>query len=254
MRENKTKTKLRRAEPVLGVIAPYEDPAIAETIGLIGFDFYMIDGEHAAVNPAQAQQIVRACEAVEITPLARVRSNDPKLLLQFLDAGVMGIMMPGLLNEEDVQSFVEAVKYPSLGTRGLGPIRAADYMMGSMSQAEYVSFANEQTLVLPQFEDIQALDHLPEMVKVEGVDGFVIGPRDLAMSMGFYDGPNHPEVKEVIDQAFDIVLGAGLALGTVAGTGEAAKALSERGAKFCLNSVQNLIKSSGSAFLDAAHT
>lgn len=252
MRENLVKRKLRNGEPVFGVIAPNLDPIVAEVIGLIGFDFYMLDGEHGAIGPAQAQEIVRACEAVGITPLARVRSHDPKLLLQFLDAGVMGVMMPGLMNAADVRAFVAAVKYPPLGTRGLGPIRAADYMVGSTPQAEYVAFANEQTLILPQFEDIQALEHLPEMVQVEGIDGFMLGPRDLAMSMGFFDGPKHPEVREVLDQAFDIILGAGLELGTVAGTGEAAKALIERGARICLNSVANLLKASGQAFLAEA--
>jgi 4-hydroxy-2-oxoheptanedioate aldolase len=121
-----------------------------------------------------------------------------------------------------------------------------------MSQKEYVAFANEQILVLPQFEDVQALDHLPEMASVQGVDAFVIGPRDLAMSMGFYDGPNYPEVKDAIDQALGIILDAGLDVGTVAGTGEAASALIERGVRICLNSVANLIRSSGLSFLQQA--
>ena len=254
MKENVVKHKLGNDEPVFGVIAPNRDPVVAEVIGHIGFDFYMVDGEHGAIGPADAQNIVRTCEAVGITPLARIRSNDSKLILQFLDAGVMGVMMPGLMNADDVRAFVEAVKYPPLGMRGLGPIRAADYMMGPMSQGEYVPFANEQTLVLPQFEDIRALDYLPEMVQVEGVDGFMIGPRDLAMSMGYYDGPNHPEVQAVIDQVFDIILDAGLVLGTVAGTGEAAKALVERGVKICINSAANLIRSSGRPFLEQARS
>jgi 4-hydroxy-2-oxoheptanedioate aldolase len=214
----------------------------------------MMDGEHGAINPAEIENMVRACEVVGITPLARIRGNDAKLILQFLDAGVMGVMMPGLMNGDGVRAFVEAVKYPPLGMRGLGPIRAADYMMGPMSQAEYVSFANEQTLVLPQFEDIRVLNYLSEMVQVEGVDGFIIGPRDLAMSMGYYDGPNHPEVQAVIEQVSSVVLDAGLILGTVAGTGKAAKALTERGARICLNSVRNLIATSGKSFLKIARS
>jgi 4-hydroxy-2-oxoheptanedioate aldolase len=252
MKENLVKRKLRNDEPVFGVIAPNSDPVIAEVIGHVGFDFYMMDCEHGPIGPSQAQEIVRACEATGITPLARVRGNDTKLILQFLDAGVMGVMMPGLTNAQDVQTFVEAVKYPPLGRRGLGPIRVAEYMMGTMSQEEYIAFSNDQTLVLPQFEDIQALRNLGEMVQVKGVDAFVIGPRDLAMSMGFYDGPRHPEVQEKIDQVFDIVLQAGLDLGTVAGTGEAAKELVRRGARICINSVANLIRSSAKLFLEQA--
>ena len=87
------------------------------------------------------------------------------------------------------------------------------------------------------------------MCQVAGIDGFIIGPRDLAMSMGFMDGPAHDEVKEVIDQIFKIVLAAGLVIGTVAGTGDQAKALIEKGALFCLNSVQGLIKSAATQFI-----
>jgi 4-hydroxy-2-oxoheptanedioate aldolase len=252
VRRNQAKTKLRNGESIFGVIAPNADPVDAEIVGYIGFDFYMMDGEHGSIGPQEALGIVRACEAVGITPLARVRSNDPKLVLQFLDSGVMGIMMPGLLTPEDVDAFVNSVKYPPIGTRGLGPIRAADYMLGHMTQAEYVTFANDQTLVLPQFEDADAIELLPEMAKVNGVDGFVIGPRDLAMSMGYIDGPNHPEVQEVIDRAVEFVLEAGLYLGMVAGTGEAARGVQERGARICLNSVAGLLRASGRLFLEQA--
>lgn len=254
MRENRVRKKLHDGQPVLGVISAMHDPIIAETIGLIGFDFYLMDCEHGSIGQIQAEQIVRACEAVAITPLARVRDNDAKLVSQFLDSGVMGIVMPGLTSVDDVRSLVAAVKYPPLGVRGLGRVRAADYLLGSLGQADYVSFANEQTLVFPQFEDIKALGNLREMVQIEKVDGFMIGPLDLAMSMGFCDGPDHPEVKAVIDQVFDIVLGAGLALGAVAGTGEAAKALTVRGAKICVSSVQNLIATSGKSFLSRAQS
>lgn len=252
MIENRVKTRLGNREPVFGVIAPNHDPIVAEVIGRVGFDFYMLDGEHGSIGPAQAENIVRACEAVGITPLARVRSTDPKLLLQFMDAGIMGVMMPGIETADDVKRLVDAIKYPPMGTRGLGPVRAADYMLGPMPQAKYVSYANEQTLVLPQIEDINAVKHLEEMARVEGIDGFIIGPRDLAMSMGYYDGPGHDEVKTVINNIFEIVLGSGLVLGTTAGTGEEAKALVERGALICLGSVSGLLKSAATTFFRAA--
>jgi 4-hydroxy-2-oxoheptanedioate aldolase len=249
MKENAVKRKLVQKQPVAGVISPSPDPGFAEIIGLLGFDFYMVDGEHAALGPSEVLNIVRACEVVGVTPLARVRSVEPKLLLQFMDTGVMGVMMPGIEDADDVRRLVAALKYPPLGERGLGPIRAADFFLGPMSQAEYVSFANEQTLVLPQIEDIEAVKHLDEMLQVEGVDGFIVGPRDLAMSMGFPDGPNHDEVQAVIEDVYETVLASGLVLGTVAGTGEAAKALVERGLLFCLTSVNGLVKSAAVPFL-----
>ena len=249
MKENNIKQKWANNEAVLGAISNSSDPTISELCGWSGLDFYMIDGEHSPVTTSEVQNIVRACELSGTVPLARIRSNDPKLILQFIDAGIMGVMMPGIMNASDVENFVKAMKYPPMGERGLGPARAWDYGFGKMSQADYVKFANEQTLVLPMIEDIRALENLPEMCEVSGIDGFIIGPRDLAMSMGFMDGPAHDEVKDVINQIFKIVLEAGLVIGTVAVTGDQARTLIDNGALFCLNSVQGLIKTSASEFM-----
>jgi 4-hydroxy-2-oxoheptanedioate aldolase len=251
MRENLTKTKLLNGQAVLGVISNSADPTIAEICGFSGLDYYMIDGEHSPITTAQVQDIVRACELSGITPLARIRSNDPKLILQFMDAGVMGVMMPGIKTADEVRALVAAVKYPPLGERGLGPVRAADYLLGSMNQGEYVRFANEQTLVLPQIEDREAVNNLDEMLTIEGVDGFVIGPRDLAMSMGYYDGPGHDEVKRTIAGVVEKIRAAGKVVGTTAANGDQAKALIDRGVLFCLNSVAGMLKASVTEFMKA---
>ena len=249
MQQNIVKTRLLNNQPVLGVLSNSTDPTVAELCGLAGLDFYMIDGEHGPVTTAQVQEIVRACETSGITPLARVRSNDPKLMLQFLDVGVMGVMMPGVRTVSDVAAFVQAVKYPPLGTRGFGPVRANEYLLGAMNQGEYVQFSNEQTLVLPQIENQEAIDNLDEMLTVEGVDGFVVGPRDLAMSMGYYDGPGHDEVKRTIAGIVEKIRKVGLVAGTTAATGDQARALIDRGVLFCLNSFAGLLKSSAAEFM-----
>jgi len=150
MKENRLKKRIQEGKAGLGVISPTLDPTICEYIGLLGMDFYMIDGEHGAITASDITNMVRACELRNTTPLARIRSVDTKLILQYMDAGVMGVMMPTIDNVDDVKTLVEAIKYPPFGKRGLGPVRAADYMQGPMSQAEYVTFANEQTLVMPQ--------------------------------------------------------------------------------------------------------
>lgn len=242
MKENKTKSKIQAKTPCYGVISPTTDPVICEYLGFAGLDFYMIDAEHGAISPSDITNMIRACELSDITPLARVGSLDEKLILQYMDAGVMGIMMPGCSTVQDVERLVSAIKYPPLGNRGLGPVRAADYMM-KMPQLEYVQFANNQTLVLPQIEDMEAVRNLSAMCAVDGVDGFIIGPRDLAMSMGFYDGPNHEEVKKTIDEIFEVILAAGKIVGTVAATAEQAKILTNKGATIILNSVQGLLAS-----------
>ncbi len=248
MKQNIVKTRLQNSQPVLGVLSNSTDPTIAELCGFSGLDFYLIDGEHSPVTTAQVQDIVRACEVSGITPLARVRANDPKLILQFLDAGVMGVMIPGIKTADDVDALVQAVMYPPMGKRGVGPVRAADYLQGTMSQGEYVQFANEQLLVLPQIEDKEAVDNLDEILTVPGIDGFLIGPRDLAMSMGYYDGPGHDEVKRTIGSVVEKIKQAGLVVGTTAATGDQAKALVNRGVLFCLNSVAGMLKAAADDF------
>ena len=252
MRQNQVKVKIKNGEAALGVISNTSDPMIAEFCGHGGLDYYMIDCEHGAINISQVQDIVRACEVAGITPMARIRSTDPKLILQFLDAGIMGVMMPGVCEVSEIELLVNSMKYPPMGNRGLGPVRAWNFGLGKMPQAEYVQFANEQTLVLPQIEDIKAVDNLEALCKVAGLDGFIIGPRDLAMSMGFYDGPAHDEVKRVIDHIFEVVLAHGLIIGTTAATGEQAKALIGKGAKIIMNYVGGMLGASIKAFVSGS--
>ncbi len=251
MIQTTAKDKLRAGEPLLGIISPTTDPTLCEYFGFMGMDFYMIDGEHGPISLTEVIHMVRACEVAQIPCLARIRSIDEKLILQYLDAGVSGVMMPGIQTADHVRTLVDAIKYPPLGKRGLGPVRAGDYLAGNLSQPQYIEHANATTLVLPQIEDLACVENLAEMLTIEGVDGFIIGPRDLAMSMGFYDGPNHPEVKAVIDGIREQVLAAGKHIGTVAGTAEQARALLDQGFSIILNSTQGLLTQAGKAFLTA---
>ena len=251
MRKNKLKERIAQNKACFGIISPSTDPTICEYVGLNGFDYYMIDGEHGPITASDITNLVRACENVDCTPLARIRSVDAKLILQYMDAGVMGVMMPSIDNARDVEELVAAIKYPPRGKRGLGPVRAADYMQGRMTQAEYVSFSNQETLILPQVESMECVNNLDELCQIDGVDGFIIGPRDLAMSMGYYDGPGHDEVKKQLDTIFNKILKAGKFYGTVAGTADRAQELSDKGARMILNSVQGLIKTSSKQFLTA---
>ncbi|OIN59634.1 HpcH/HpaI aldolase family protein [Arsenicibacter rosenii] len=248
MKENAVKTKLKNKQPVFGVLSNSPDPTIAEMCGVFGLDYYMIDSEHSPISPGQALDIVRACELGGITPLARIRSNDPKLILQFIDAGVMGIMMPGIKTAEDLQALVRAVKYPPAGDRGLGFVRMASYLQGPFDQKEYIEFANEQMLVLPQIETKEAVDNLDELLTVPGIDGFVVGPRDLALSLGYIEGPGHEDVKRTIARVVEKINQAGLVAGTTAASGDQAKALIDRGVLFCLNSIAGLLKTSITEF------
>lgn len=248
MRENILRKRLLEKKASYGVISPTTDPTLCEYIGFAGMDFYIMDAEHGALTISDIIHMTRACESAGITPMARINSLDDKMILQYFDAGIMGVMMPGTNTVEDCKKLVKAVKYFPLGNRGLGPVRAADYMTGKLNQAQYLAFSNEQTLVFPMIETTECIQNLEALCDVVGVDGFILGPRDLALSMGFMDGPAHPEVKAVIDDAIKIVTSKGKYFGTVAATAEQAKELTDKGVTLLLNSVQGLLTSSIKSF------
>ena len=247
---NLTKAKLKQNLPVYGVISTSDDPQLAELFGISGFDYYMLDAEHGLIDPTQAVNVIRACERTDITPLVRIGPKDPKLVLQYLDAGMLGIMMPGLESVEEVKMLVDAVKYQPLGKRGMGISRASAYTAYTGTSApEYIRFSNENTMVIIQFEDEKLLPQFPAMCAVDGVDACIIGPRDLSLNMGFPDGPNHPEVQDVIDKAIAIMKNANISAGITAATrADAAKQVA-RGANMILAASQILVFSASKEFL-----
>ena len=120
---------------------------MAELFGLAGFDYYMLDAEHGLMDAAQVVDVIRACERVNMTPMVRIGSKDPKVVLQYLDAGMMGVMMPGLETLAEIRMLIDAVKYPPLGKRGMGLTRASGYIVVGNEAADYIHFSNEQTMV-----------------------------------------------------------------------------------------------------------
>jgi len=246
---NKTKAKLKARKPVFGVISTSDDPQLAELFGMAGFDYYMLDAEHGLIDPAQAVNVIRACELTGITPMIRLGPKDPKLVLQYLDAGMMGIMMPGLETVEEVQMLVSAVKYAPLGKRGLGLSRASGHMANPGEAPEYIRFANNETMIIIQFEDDKLLDRFPELCAVNGLDACMIGPRDLSLNMGFFDGPNHPEIQSVIDKAIDVMKKTGIVAGITAGTRADAESQIKRGTRMILAAAQSLILAGSKNFL-----
>ena len=249
IQENRTKRKLNAGQPAYGVISTSDDPQLAELFGLAGFDFYMLDAEHGLLGPAQVVNVIRACERVNMTPLVRIGPKDPKLVLQYLDAGMMGVMMPGLETLDEIRMLVNAVKYPPVGKRGMGLTRASGYIATGNEAVNYINFSNEESMVIPQFEDAALIDHFEEMISQPGVDAVVIGPRDLSLNMGFPDGADHPEVQQMIDKVVAVCKKCGVAAGITAGSrADAAKQVA-RGATMILVIAQLVIYAGSREFL-----
>ena len=245
------KARLKAGEAVHGLLSPNVEASTLETLGLLGFSVYLLDTEHGTAGPREAEDAARVCEVAGMTLLVRPRGLDPKLILQYLDAGAMGIMLPGVREVDDVRRLVEAVKYPPKGLRGIAPVRANRFTLGPEKIEDYAERVNDETLVLPQIETLEAFAALDDLVRVPGVDGFIIGPRDLAMAMGYPGGPARPEVEAAVDRITKTVLDAGLLVGTTAQTGARAKELMGKGHRILLHNVTALLKNGAAAYFGA---
>ncbi len=233
MRENLLKKKIQNGESAVGTFMKLTDPAVPELLALAGFDFFVLDTEHVAVDREQLTNIVRAADAAGITPIVRVRENQQVEILQNLDLGYAGVQVPNVDTPEQAKNLVSYVKYTPLGVRGLSPsVRACDY--GTCGVEEYIEAANANTMVISHCETRTCVENLDEVLKVEGIDVIFIGSMDLSQSYGVPGKTSDPEVRAAIDTVITKTLAAGKAVGTTAGSAQAARELIARGVRYIL--------------------
>jgi len=222
MRQNRMKRRIEAGEPMFGVSVMFPSPEVVEMIGELGFDWVLLDGEHGSISPTTLGPLVMAAEARGITPIVRPAENNAALIGRYLDQGAMGIQVPHVNTKKEAEAAVSAARYYPEGTRGLAGGRMADFGFGS-STREYVEEANGNILVCVQIEDVAAVDNLDEILTVDGVDVFFIGPTDLAQSMGHPGDNKHPDVQRVVAETLERIHAAEKASGTPGAAEEAAK-------------------------------
>ncbi|MGA7670900.1 MAG: aldolase/citrate lyase family protein [Nitrolancea sp.] len=240
MRPNVVRQKLKSGEVVIGCFVGFPSAEVVEICGHSGYDFVMIDAEHGPISPHDAYHMVLAAEVTGTTPLIRVPRNDPSVVLRYMDIGAAGVMVPQVNSVAEARDVVAAVKYHPHGHRGLAQPRAATYGLGP-TLTEYAALANEETLVIVQFENISALEHVPDILNVPGVDVLLVGPSDLAQSMGYPGQLGHPEVVKVIDQVREFCVKSDVALGTIAGNAESTNRLIDQGFRMIAPSVSGMM-------------
>jgi 4-hydroxy-2-oxoheptanedioate aldolase len=201
---------------VIGCSVRIPHPTVAEILGMVGFDYLMMDGEHGPLDAQTLENMVRACDAAGVVAAARLPVSDAEAMLPFLDSGILGVQIPHCKTQDDVQRFVDASKYPPVGKRGVGPGRATRF--GAIPTDEHIRQWNEELLTFAMIEDEDGLKNLPEMLKVEGIDVFVIGQNDLSTSLGFPGNQFHPKVQEIITETVRQIREAGRWTGTSGGT------------------------------------
>ncbi len=194
--ENKLKRKLSAGKTTLGVWVSIPSPDISEILSTMGFDWLVFDTEHSPMDVSTAQVLIQAMKGEETTPIIRVAWNDPVLIKRALDVGAHGVVVPWVNSKIEATNAVKACKYPPMGIRGCGPRRAAMYGF----DRDYLSRANEETMVIIQIEHIDAARGIDEILTTTGVDAFFIGPADLSASMGYLGQMTHPRVQETIDK------------------------------------------------------
>src|ERR1700683_4361046 len=226
---NAFKQALARQERQVGLWCGLANPIAAEILAGAGFDWIVIDGEHAPNDITTLLPQLQAMRGGTAEPVFRVPWNDMVIIKRALDVGARSLLIPFGQNAEEARKAVAAARYPPLGIRGVavGP-RANDY--GRIQG--YHANAHLDTCVLVQLESKAALKEIEAIAAVEGVDGLFLGPSDLAADFGQLGNPSHPEVQAAIQDAGERIRTAGKSAGILSGNVEAVERLISLGFNF----------------------
>ena len=182
----------------IGLLNSVPSPLLCEMIGHAGYDFVLLDLEHALVSPDQLQHAIRACELGGCAPWVRVPEVDEKLIGRVLDAGAKGIVISRLETAEQAARAVAAARFPPLGRRGVTGGRVTGF--GKTPIDDYIAQANREIHVVPMIESVAGVRALPDILAVPGISLVMEGAADLALDMGLGVQPLHPEVWEQLQQ------------------------------------------------------
>lgn len=246
---NTVKDKLAAGERVIGCFIPLPSPEIVELCALTGFDFALIDAEHGPISPESAYPMVLAAEARGMEAFARVGEADKQMVLKFLDIGVSGIMAPQVNTVEHATASVLGTKFAPIGNRGLAGMRTFDF--GTTGPLHtFVEPLNDRVLTIVQFEHVDTLEVLDDILALDQLDVLFVGPSDLAQSLGYPGQPNHPEVTKVADEVVARAKAAGKKTGTVAYSIELSENVFQRGFDMAVASATGLFAGAAKAWVD----
>jgi 4-hydroxy-2-oxoheptanedioate aldolase len=229
---NRFKAALRAQQPQIGLWSALCSNIVAEILGYAGFDWILIDTEHAPNEVPAVLAQLQAMATGTAEPVVRVAWNDAVLIKRVLDVGARSILVPFVQDAEEARKAVAATRYPPLGVRGVSVAPRAN----KFGRAEgYHRRAHEETCVLVQVETRAAVGQIEAIASVEGVDGIFIGPSDLAADLGHLADARHPEVQSTIADACRRIRAAGKAAGMLTGNPDDAARHLEQG--FCFVAV-----------------
>src|SRR5579884_601622 len=184
MRGERLRAKMKSDQVILNVGLTIYSPAVVEMLGYTDVDDIFLDAEHGSINESQCEDMVRAADLLDKPVIIRVPKNEPHVILRYLDIGTSGLIIPHVSSREDAERAVQAIKYGPEGSRSFAGGRAGGYGVREKA-TEYIKRANREIVVIGLFEDIHGLANVPDILAVDGLDALIVGPNDLAFSMGF---------------------------------------------------------------------
>lgn len=203
---NAFKAALKAGQRQIGFWSTLPDGGLVELLAGCGYDWLLIDSEHAPVDPRAMLPLMQAAAPYPTSVVVRPGWNDPVEIKRLLDAGAQTVLVPYVQTAEEARAAVAAVRYPPLGIRGVaGTTRASQW--GAIEG--YTQQANDEICLLVQVETEAAARNIEEIAAIDGVDGIFVGPADLAASMGFPGETGRPEVRAAVCDAVRRIVAAG---------------------------------------------
>ena len=193
--KNQLKETLKAGKAAIGTFIQIGHPDITEMLSNAGFDWLLLDGEHGPFGIETMQTMLQAMNGTKTVPIIRAPWNDPVYIKRALDIGAYGLLIPLVSSKREAENVVHALRYPPGGIRGVGPRRASRYFLDFK---EYVATVDAELLVMVQIETREAVQNITEILAVDGIDSYFVGPMDLSAALGHMGDVNHPEVVETI--------------------------------------------------------
>ncbi|MFL9919824.1 2-dehydro-3-deoxyglucarate aldolase [Paraburkholderia fungorum] len=200
-------------ETLIGCWVSLASPIATELLGVVGFDWMLLDAEHAPNDVLTLIPQLMALKDSPSAPVVRPPANDSVFIKRLLDSGFSNFLVPFIESAEDAARAVAATRYPPQGIRGVSVSHRGNRYA---TVSDYFDIANDNVCVIVQIESSKAVDNIDEILAVDGIDGVFVGPSDLAASYGHLGKPNHPDVQQAIARIFERAQAAGKPSGILA--------------------------------------
>jgi 2-keto-3-deoxy-L-rhamnonate aldolase RhmA len=235
--QNKMKKALKEGRVVFGpMVSEIRSPGIAVLFAQAGFDFFFIDMEHSCFSYETVSDMIMAARAADIPTIVRPSTRTShENLSRPLDSGAAGLLIPQIQTRQDVENVVKWCRYQPVGERGMALARQHTFFQGG-NTVETMAQLNEEVLIALQIEHREAIERLPELLSIPGIDVAFVGPADLSASLGKPGETNDPDVEKAIHRVIEVSEENGVIPGIHTGSVEKARYWIDQGMKmigFC---------------------